>query len=255
MSISLKNFSVLITRPEHQAQSLCQKIQNLGGKFILFPTIVIADIEDQYLIKSAIQKLSDFDMAIFISPNAVEKTIPFIRAAWPIATKVAAVGASTANALRKLKLPNIIRPQKIFNSESLLSLPELQVVAKKRIVIFKGENGRELLSVTLRERGAVVTEVCVYRRIMPSQSVKLPDDIDVIVCTSNVGLQNLYSMVDEKYRQDLLHEQLLVISDRMIVLAQNLGFVKTPWVADNATDEAIIAALIDMQEEKHGRKK
>jgi uroporphyrinogen-III synthase len=251
----LKDLHVWIARPLHQAKTLSESIQMLGGKTVLLPTITIADMEDQQLIEQVVYELSKFDIAIFVSPNAVEKTVPFIQEVWPETTQLVAVGSGTANALQKFDLPISIYPQKNFNSEGLLALPVFQSVLQKQIIVFKGEGGRELLANTLRERGAFVTEIPVYRRMMPEPLQHFPSDVDVIICTSNTGLHNLYQMVQYPDRVLLLSKQLLVVSERIATEALQLGFVKNPWVADNATDAAIIAKLIRVTGEKDGRVK
>lgn len=244
MNISLKNLNVLVTRPQHQAQKLCDEIKKLHGNPILFPTIEIVDVQDFSLIESVLQQLHEFDFAIFISPNAVEKTFKIFQKNWPEKIKTIAVGASTARVLQAYAI-EVIFPVAHFSSEALLDLPLLHNVSDKRIVIFKGEGGRTILANTLRDRGAIVHEASVYRRMIPAHLIKLPKHIDIIICTSSDGLQNLYEMVDVIDRQWLLQKSLLVISERMVVLARQLGFIKDPKVADDATDAAIVAALLE----------
>lgn len=250
MSNSLHGLRVLVTRPAHQAQMLCQLIEADGGKAVLLPTIEIADAIDQVALQTAIQALAENELAIFVSPNAVQKSVPIIQQywqPWPAVVKVAAVGASSAQALRDNYLPVDFCPVKPFNSEGLLALSALQDVTNKRIIIFRGEGGRELLATTLRERGAKVREAIVYRRILPKLLVDvalLEKTIDIIICTSNTGLQNLLTLVGESARPWLQNMPLLVISERMAILAKTLGFVKAPLIADNATDVAIMTTLI-----------
>jgi len=250
---SLNNARILITRPEHQAHNLFNEIVKLQGKPILFPTIAIAEVEDKTPLYAIMKKLSDFELAIFISANAVTKTICLLQECkqqWPNKTKIAAIGQSTANILQEFNLPVTIAPQYEFNSEGLLALSALQQVMKKNIIIFKGEGGRDLLTKVLAERGARIVEANVYRRVPPKASIKSMDDFDIIICTSNMGLQNLYQMIDANQRPILLNKQLVIVSERMIALAQHLGFVKPPCVADNASDTAIIAALLRFLGEK-----
>lgn len=243
MNTSLKNLNILVTRPQHQAQELCDEIKKLCGNPILFPTIEIADLEDSSLIESTFQKLNEFDFVIFISPNTVEKAFKFFQKNWPEKVKAIAVGISTAHALERFGV-KVVSPAVHFSTEGVLDLPVLRTIINKQIAIFKGEGGREELSNTLRDRGAIVQEVSVYRRVKPLGLISLSKNIDIIICTSNTGLQNLYEMVGALDRRWLLQKPLLVISERMIALAHQLGFVKEPRVADNATDAAIIAALL-----------
>lgn len=249
----LQGRQILITRPVQQAQSLVVQLETLGAKVYLLPTIEIADVEDPASVQADIKQLADFAMAIFVSPNAVKKVVPLIRHVWPkwpTQVQIAAIGASTARAIYAEQLSVDVSPSEQFNSESLLALSALQKVAGKKIIIFCAAGGRDLLASALRERGAQVTESYVYRRLLPAATniADLPigqsDSIDIIVCTSNSGLRNLVTLIGQGNRQWLINMPLLVISPRMMALAKTLGFVKRPQVADNATDEAIVTALL-----------
>lgn len=254
----LKNIRVLVTRPAHQAQSLIAEITILGGHAILFPTIEIVDAEDQLELRAQILQLADYQLAIFISPNAVAKTMPLLREIWPIwpsQVKIAAIGAATVESLRQQHLIVNYYPKISYNSEELLALPGLNEVGGKQIMLFRGAGGRELLAATLRDRGAKITEVVAYRRILPKIPKVLPfsqNGIDIIVSTSNTGLQNLLEMCNEMDRTWLQNMSLLVISKRMIPVAKALGFTKPPVLAEDATDSAIVKALVIWQEKVNG---
>lgn len=250
---NLQNKHVLITRPAHQANVLCRLIQQQGGQVVLLPTITIEFIDNNPAVINLIKALSSQEMAIFISPNAVQATHLLMQkyaVTWPKHVAIAAVGASTAQALAALNLNVTIMPEQ-FNSEALLVMPMLQQVHNKQIIIFQGEGGRGLLSAVLRERGALVSEAVVYRRLLPVIDVQnlLPawqaGGLDIIVATSNTGLQNLLTIIGAAARNWLLNMPLLVISERMAQFAKDLDFVKKPIVSDNATDEAIVQALLN----------
>jgi uroporphyrinogen-III synthase len=229
---------VLITRPAQQAQSLCAAITRLGGQTLLLPTIAIADVQ---INRDQLQQLAQQDIAIFISVNAVQKTAGIIKQ-WPAQCKIAAIGTATAQALCDLNWPVHIVPAEQFNSEALLAMPALQQVANKKIMLFRGEDGRELLANTLRARGARITEIVVYRRVLPVID-QLPNikNVHVIVCTSSAALQNLCKLFAAD-KQLLFNKKLLVSSHRMADFAQQLGFTKL-LIAANATNEAIVNTL------------
>lgn len=255
---SLKNIGVLITRPLHQATNLATQITGLGGRAILFPTIEIADTDDQVSLQAKIQQLENHQLVIFISPNAVAKAMPLIHQilpVWPPQVKIAAIGASTVKKLQTYQLKVDYSPTDIYNTESLLSLPVFKHVAGQKIMVIRGEDGRGLLASTLQNQGAEITEVVAYRRILPKIPARLPfsqNEIDIIVCTSNTGVQNLVAMCPKMDRTWLQNMSLLVISRRMIPMAKTLGFVKTPVLAENATDHAIVRALVNWQEKING---
>jgi uroporphyrinogen-III synthase len=141
----LAGVTVVVTRPVHQAEKLCQLIESRGGNVLRFPTLEITAPGNQAILAEIIQRLADFNIAIFISPNAVEWGMKFIHKTGQLPTqlKIAAVGQGTANKLSALARPADIFPTEQFNSEALLAMDELGDVSGKHIVIFRGEGGRE----------------------------------------------------------------------------------------------------------------
>ncbi len=249
---SLKNLSILVIRPKPQGEILCEKIRALGGKATYFPTIEIALPQNIAEFITSISMLNQCDILVFISPQSVYASAAAIHQIWPVfpnRVKVAAVGASTAQALREANLPVDFFPEKEWSSENLLELSELQIVKEKKIVIVRGEGGREVLSETLKKRGAEVINAFAYRRLLPqvetSEYIHLLREhkIDIIVGTSYEAIQNLKILIGEFNWPILCEVPLLVISERIATLAKALGFVKI-FIAKNASDGAIIEELI-----------
>jgi len=249
--VDLHGYTVVVTRPAHQAGDLCRLIEAAGGKVILFPVLAIAAPQDPQAVLSVLQRLAQFELAVFISPNAVEYGLRYAAqvGGLPKKLQIAAVGAGTARALQAAGHPPTLVPEHDFNSEALLALPALQHVAGKQIIIFRGEGGREHLADTLRSRGAQVEYVQVYRREKPpvDRAVLLDawakHGISAIVVTSNEGLQNLYELIGSEGQVHLHKAQLVVVSERAVDLARRLGIQRAPVVAERAGDVAILAAL------------
>lgn len=243
---------VLVTRPEHQTQRLCALIACAGGRAQTLPVIGIAAPGDPDALAERLARLDRFDIAIFVSGNAVDHVCAGLGdRPWPPSVRLAAVGRGSAAALAQHGLRADILPPREFNSEGLLELEELRHVAGRRIVIFRAQDGRELLAETLRARGAEVEHVEVYRRILPAASgaglrrIAGEDNIDTIVVTSNEGLRNLYLLAGAEGRDWLLKRQLIVISVRAARLAAELGFLRPARVAIEASDEGLLAAIRD----------
>lgn len=240
----------MVTRPAHQAAHLCDLISAAGGMPVLLPVMAIAEVEDLGPARALVARLKEFDIAVFVSANAVEKGMALIgdQGDLPSHLKLAAVGQRTAEALLRHGGRIDIQAPPPYNSESLLATPELQAVTGKRIVIFRGKGGRELLAETLQQRGAAVAYAEVYRRVKPDG--KLADmlsqtgEIDIVVVTSQDGLRNLVDMsVMEDCREWLLNTQLAVISASVAQLAGDLGFKHPALMAEQATDEALVTAI------------
>lgn len=239
----MPNITCLITRPKHQADSLCQLIESAGGTCILFPTIEIIPLPNTTLpIQSALQQA---DKIIFVSTNAALPVLPNFST--PPSAPVFAIGRGTQKTLLLHGIEASIPQNDQFNSEGLLDLPELQAVQHQNIVIFSGKKGKTLLFETLQHRGAAVQYIPVYKRVKPKANFEplLLTPIDCIISTSGENLKNLWAMAGRKHRDWLLKQQLLVISPTMKTLAENLGFLNPPLISANATDEAIFQTLMD----------
>src|SRR5450631_4196009 len=162
----LRGLTIVVTRPRDQAAQLAQRIEQAGGIPLLFPLLDITAVQDTKTLFEQIARLGQFNLAIFISPNAVHYGMAAIRAAGAVlnSLKIATVGQSSAKALRESGISNVIAPTERFDSEGLLALPELQNVAGWRVMIFRGDGGRELLGDTLKARGATVEYATCYQR-------------------------------------------------------------------------------------------
>jgi uroporphyrinogen-III synthase len=126
-------------------------------------------------------------------------------------------------------------------------LPQLQDMTDKRVLIVRGEGGRAHLGESLQARGAEVGYAEVYRRVKP-QADPNPllalwrEQIDLVTTTSVEVLENLVAMLGEEGWPLLGQTPLLVISQRMRVEAEKMGF-ETILVAKGASDDAIVSAI------------
>ena len=245
-SLPLAGFNIVVTRPREQAADLVQRIEQLGGKPLLFPLLEITAVRDDRALREQISRLRQTDLAIFISPNAARYGMAAIQAsgAVPASLKIASVGQGSANALRELGIGNIIAPTERFDSEGLLALPELRDVAGKRVMIFRGDGGRELLGDTLKARGATVEYVTCYLRSKPDVDVSallnaLPHAIAV---TSSEALSHLREVLDEAQCRDVYGVVLFVPHERIAAAAKQLGWQQVIVTASG--DDGMMSGLI-----------
>jgi len=239
----LQDIKVLVTRPKQRAAELCELINRAGGMSLPFAAIEINEPGNKRSREFAREHIDDFHIAIFISPTAVDETFDFLDRI-PADIQVAAIGSRTAHALESIGRNINIIPDG-HDSQALLEHPELQdhQIRGKKIVIFRGEGGRELLGDTLVSRGAEVFYADMYRRSPPSSSAMLENYLsqaDIITISSNQGLQNLYDLAEDK--NSLGRHKLVVPGERAYRLAITLGFSNI-FVAENATDEACMNTL------------
>jgi uroporphyrinogen-III synthase len=267
---------VLVTRPAHQSESLCERIAEAGGIPVRLPALAIVPPQDPEPVRTQLRQLAGFDMGIFISRNAVEQTLELLRPEpLPSGVKWLAIGQATAAALEERGYAVGLKPEGDSTSEDLLALPGLQHVAGKRIAIMRGTGGRELLAESLLARGAHVQYIETYQGILPPESivdlrklfkrqplepVEKPQvraidlviatgqekppvrTIDLVIATSTLILQNLLEM-SGNYRNRLIERPLVVLSKRGHDWALAQGFTRV-YIAPRHDDAGIVAALI-----------
>lgn len=250
--LPLAGKGILITRPQPQAISLCEMVKKNGGETYLFPTLVISPVNDNEFLNKQIKLLEQYDLAIFISVNAAIYSLPFIKKnylQWPENVNIAAIGDATKHYLEQQGLKVTYRPSN-FSSEGLLRLPELQTLVGKRIIIFKGKDGRELLANSLEERGAEVMAVNCYQRECPRhpeamiKGIVQNRNIHLNTVTSVESLVNFFNMLDDKGREWLKKLPIVVMSERIAEQARSFG-LQTIIVAPQSSDEGLMQAMLE----------
>lgn len=257
--MSLHGQRILVTRPAEQAGELARMIAAQGGQALLFPLLEIAAEDDLSALRRAAAQLDDYDVAIFISPNAVAYSLPVLLAArrWPASLRAAAIGPSSARELAAQGVADVICPAGRFDSEALLELPQFAAaaLAGKKILLVRGDGGRELLAQTLRQRGAQVDAVSCYRRSPPSDGAPLVSllrnsGIDALTISSSEGLRNLLPLLDTDALARLRRLPLFVPHQRIAQVAAELGWQCV--VLSAPADAGIIASLCAYPWSDHG---
>jgi len=248
--MTLQGKRILVTRPAEQAAKLAQMIAAQGGQAVFFPLLEIGAADDPVPLQRAIEQLDDYAFAIFISPNAVAYALPQILAAcrWPRGLQAAAIGPSTTVQLAAQGIANVISPAGRFDSEALLELPAFaaEAVAGKRVLLLRGNGGRELLAETLRQRGASVDAVTCYHRSPPADGEPIVSllrnrQLDALTISSSEGLRNLLALLDTDAFAQLFRLPLFVPHQRIAQVAAELGLSRV--VLSAPADAGIIESL------------
>jgi uroporphyrinogen-III synthase len=252
MNPPLAGLKIVVTRPREQAVQLARSIEQAGGVPLLFPLLDITAVKDTRELHEQISRLAQFDLAIFISPNAVNYGITAIRTVTniPPKLKIATVGQGSAKALRELGISNVIAPTERFDSEGLLALPDLQDVAAWRVMIFRGDSGRELLGDTLKARGATVEYAACYQRSKPQQDagMLLAAKPDAITVTSSEALGYLWQMLDDNAKGILRDTPIFLPHARIAELAHEQGW-RHVQLTDSG-DDGLLSALMAWAKKK-----
>jgi uroporphyrinogen-III synthase len=243
----LAGVGVIVTRPARQAAGLTRQLAALGATPIVFPAIVILPPANRAPLDAAHATLDRYDIAIFVSANAVEYGVPAPEA-WPARLLALAPGPGTAAALAATGIAEARIPTSTFDSAGLLALPELRDVLGKRVLIFRGDGGRADLGDTLLERGASVTYVECYRRAAPATGAAGLSEVlregraHALTLTSSEGLDNLCALLGAADLERLRRLPAFVPHPRIAAHARELGFVP---VETGGADAGLVAGLLE----------
>ncbi|MCX7200194.1 MAG: uroporphyrinogen-III synthase [Proteobacteria bacterium] len=225
--MNLNGLRVAVTRPLEQSARLAAAIDAGGGESFVFPLIEIGPPPDPAALDALIDRLDAFDWAIFSSPTAVDRAIECIRArrALPAGWSIAAIGEGTQRALARHGFDHVLAPTERFDSEALLALPALADLQGRQAVIFRGQEGRELMAEGLRARGV------------------RGGQLDALVVTSSEAVHNLCEMLSRAGSRPstLAGCTLFVPHPRIAAAARSAGF--GPVVESAGGDSGVLDAL------------
>ncbi len=231
---------IVVTRPRELAGALAAAIEKAGGSAILFPTIAIEDAPPP----DALRNLDAYDLAVFVSPTAVQKVMARVPT-WPKRLQAAAIGGGSRRELERRGVREVLAPEQGADSEALLALPELQHVRGKRVVVFRGGAGRPLLGDALTARGASVEYAECYRRVLaktdpaPLLARWRRDGVHAVTVSSSEGFENFVTLIGAAH---LASTPVFVPHARVAARAKEHG-AREVFVA-GAGDDAVLERLV-----------
>ena len=241
---------MLICRPEPEATRLAGAFQSAGAATRTLPVMVREPLPETPENRQLILDLDLFQHVIAVSPYAARQLLERVDTWWPqypTGVHWYGVGASTATVLAEAGL-NPEHPPGGFTSEALLALPALQQLAHGKVLLARGENGRELIRDTLEQRGASVRPLPLYRRRPASPTDgELTESLaqfkpDVIIALSGETLNNFIAL-SENSSHNCRKSLLLVPTDRVARTARVAGFNQV-ICASGMADEDIVNQVI-----------
>ena len=244
---------ILVTRPAAQSAPFIASISANGDEAVALPLLAIEPVTDEVVIEQAKQRilqLADYKHVIFISTNAVHYAWSLIDCYWPqlpVRQQWYAIGKATAGAIHALDI-EAEQAGISMNSEALLSHPDLQKIDFEKVLIVRGQGGREHLKVCLQKRGAQVDYCEVYRRQhlrYPQGHLAQPmfEKLDILTITSGETIQQLYDQaIIDGTLEHLLNIPLVAPGERLVKKALANGFQKV-YKAENAGLDAMHDAI------------
>ena len=79
---------VIVTRPASAGQRLFERLLERGHRAWWWPAFDIGAAPDAQRARATLARLADYDLAIFVSANAVRAAQPLLSGAWPSGTMI-----------------------------------------------------------------------------------------------------------------------------------------------------------------------
>ena len=181
----------VLTRPEDRNDTLAQRLRQAGRDVLVLPALRIEPLEPERLPHPR-----DFDLVVLVSGNAVRHYLSqcLVRDTgfkWPRDTAAAVVGPGSAAALQSAPEWNgaatLLRPAAdapSYDSESLWTSIQQQGFAARKVLVVRGNVGRDWLADWLAAQGAQVEKLALYRRTPRKWG---PDDIEALRAAARDG--------------------------------------------------------------------
>ncbi|WP_223480913.1 MULTISPECIES: uroporphyrinogen-III synthase [unclassified Pseudomonas] len=228
----MTGWRLLLTRPADESAALSAVLAEVGIFSSSLPLLEIEPIPASATMRLVIQDLDRYCAVIVVSKPAARIAVDLVDQYWPQAPRLKwfSVGAATAQILDEHGL-DVSFPAEGDDSEALLELASLREAVEQpdpRVLILRGEGGRELLAERLRELGASVDYLELYRRKLPQYPpATLPERIKAerlngLVVSSGQGFEHLYQLAGDAWPQ-LAQLPLFVPSPRVAELARAAG--------------------------------
>src|SRR5450830_1791080 len=234
---------VVVTRPRAQADGLAAAIAAQGREVVLLPLLEIDPLPDTAALRAALAQLDRYALAAFVSPNAIDAAFTQL-ASWPAQLPIAVLGDGSRASLAQhgVTAANAIilspRDGAPSDSEHLMEALDLAALAGKRVLIVRGESGRELIADGMRAAGALVDTVAA------SLAALIARPCDWIV-TSSEALRGLFALAEQMGGAaavaKLQQQHLIVPHVRIAETANSLGAARLTLTASG--DASLLAAL------------
>ncbi len=244
---------VLVTRTRTQASKLSEKIEELGGETIEFPTIEIVENHDHDDIDRAIGQIEKYKWLIFTSVNGVNyffermKKLSFDIRLLKNA-KLCAIGPATAKELNDRGFVVDCIPKE-YVAEGIVEELKDKIEEGDYVLLPRADIARKSLEEGLKKLGANVDNIDIYRTTIPKYERKelieilKERKIDIITFTSSSTAKNFYTILGENNKELLDNITLASIGPITSKTANDLG-MKINIEAKEFTIDGLVEAIL-----------
>ena len=247
----------LVTRPREQALHWVAQLQTRGVSAKALPLIDIGDPVAAAPVVAAWRNIAKCTLVMFVSANAVQRFFAMrpVAATWPAGLRAAATGPGTTAALRAAGLApaQIVAPSEAgpLESEALWQVLSPEPWSGTQVLVVRGDEGRDWLAERWRERGAKVSFLASYRRLLPhwpAVEARLCDEAiaqpgaAAWLFSSSQAVHNLRQL---RPLADLAQATAVATHERIAAAAHAIGFAQVQVVAPQIDAVAALLKRLD----------
>ena len=248
---SLRNKTVVVTRPRHQIKTLVSALEGAGARALLLPVIDVRQPRDPSLLADAVRRAvaGDFDVFVFTSSNAAEAFASCVARLGPIqgaAGRFVAVGPATAARLKELRLGDALVPANFTGVDAAEALGP----GAGRLLLLQGDKATSRTRAAFEANGWDVTAVSAYRIVTADPDTKALDEVragrfDAITFTSGSSVRAFVDLIGDPIEIGLGprgSKKVVCMGDSAVRAAHSAGLTVTATSSEN-TIEALVDAV------------
>jgi uroporphyrinogen-III synthase len=249
----VNGWRLLLTRPTQESAALAASLAAHGIYSSSLPLLAIEALGERAEQRAIVAGWQRYCAVIVVSKPAARLVCTLLEqqnVLIPAVQSWFSVGAATAQVLREHGR-QVYCPEQADDSEALLALPQLQqaltAVSSPRLLIVRGEGGREFLAERLRGQGVQVDYLPLYRRVLPVYPPAMlaervqAERLNALVVSSGQGLVHLRELAADAWAE-LARLPLFVPSPRVAEMARVAG-AQSVVDCRGASAAALLAAL------------
>jgi uroporphyrinogen III methyltransferase/synthase len=231
--------TILVTRTRTQASELSSQLRDLGARVLECPTIAIEPAGEEAL-RAALGNIGVYQWLVLTSPNGVERFCRGLAdcggdARRLAGVRLAAIGPGTASRLADFGLRADLVPAEAVGESLAQALVEAGAGQGTRVLLARATDARDVVPETLRRAGAEVTEVGLYRTVLPPKvdeaalEAVAQGEVTLVTFTSSSTAQHFARLVEERRGRDVLDHvrrtvNVAAIGPITAATARELGF-------------------------------
>lgn len=246
--------AVLVTRPDERGKQLVDWLNQSGIVALHLPLFTLEAGKELVQLPGKLSRLNAGDYVFLVSKSAVDfadKTLKDTGFHWREDLHFFTVGSRTAQHFSCQTERNVRYPILSETSEGLLSVPAMQDLSGKQILILRANTGRDFFREQAELRGATVDYVECYRRdpiayqAEEQTSICKRAGVQTIVATSLEIVKHLLNFVPENEQDWLKSCTLVTVSARIANFAKQAGWANVV-ISPKADNPNLLKTLLDV---------